>query len=159
MKTIRRYTYLRPTVRSFTPNPPPLPPRSPHISAPFNGYLKLQVLLKLNRRRESRQSKDLRSHTGSRTRNLSSSSHRIKRPRTYQHFANLCFMNASFCNTAYWKPLICINVVWFLTDRFYWSDEQAQYFFFLHWNGRKHRTVFQTHCLSTFLLIMNYLNG
>ena len=99
MKTIRQHTYLRPTVRSFTPPPPPLP--SPHISAPFNSYLKLQVLLKLNRRGKSRQNKDLRSHTGSRTRNLSSSSHRIKRPRTHQHFANLCFMNSSCCNTAY----------------------------------------------------------
>ena len=81
------------------PPPPPFP--FPHISAPFNSYLKLQVLLKLNRRGKSRQNKDLRSHTGSRTRNLSSSSHRIKRPRTHQHFANLCFMNSSFCNTAY----------------------------------------------------------
>ena len=142
------------------PSPPPPPlPTSPHISAPFNGYLKLSLLFKLNRRGKSRQNKDLRSHTGSRTRNLSSSLHRIKRPHAYQHFANPCFMDSFFCNTAYWKPLICINVVWFLTDRFYWSDEQMHYFILLHWNGRKHRTGFQTHCLSTFLLIMNYLNG
>ena len=125
-------SYLRLTVRSFTP--------SPRISAPFNGYLKLQVLLKLNRRGKSRQNNDLRSHTGNRTRNLSSNSHRIKRPRTYQHFPNPCFINSSFCNTAYWQPLNCINAVWFLTDRFYWSDEQAQYFFFstLKWSKTPH---------------------